>query len=291
MRVIVFGNNRTAVQVAVFCRMHDELDLVAVIPEGWDLMPRKTPHGSVDDNFDDFCDNVALDVLRGSVNGHADVIRAMRPDIMFGCRSHALVSPEILAIPPLGVTNIHYGMLPRYGGCSTIQHAILAGEDHIGVTLHFMSEQYDTGPIIAQRRVSMAGKARHIRLRAEGERDLYYFTDQKTAHDLYVDATKVGVDMFKANLGDVLAGWKGYPQEGARTYFKADAINFERDRHMDIRGRTRTEINRHYRAFHFPAKQVPEYTLDGKPLTLDIVPYAGTLPRPVGRDARQTAAV
>jgi phosphoribosylglycinamide formyltransferase-1 len=56
------------------------------------------------------------------------------------------------------ILNIHPALLPRYGGKGMygqhVHEAVLAaGESETGVTIHLVNENYDQGPIIAQRRV------------------------------------------------------------------------------------------------------------------------------------------
>lgn len=46
-----------------------------------------------------------------------------------------------------GVLSVHPGYLPKYRGCSAVEHAILNG-DTIFNTAFFMSEEYDAGPIL-----------------------------------------------------------------------------------------------------------------------------------------------
>jgi len=58
------------------------------------------------------------------------------------------------------IMNIHPALLPRYGGKGMygdrVHQAVLAaGESESGCTVHFVTDQYDTGPIILQRRVSV----------------------------------------------------------------------------------------------------------------------------------------
>ncbi|GKT30491.1 hypothetical protein ADUPG1_005517 [Aduncisulcus paluster] len=48
----------------------------------------------------------------------------------------------------MGVVNIHGGKLPEYRGASTLQWAIINGEDSTAATLHFVDEGVDTGPVI-----------------------------------------------------------------------------------------------------------------------------------------------
>ena len=60
-----------------------------------------------------------------------------------------LLPPAVLTATRLGCVNIHASLLPRWRGASPIQQAILAGDEHSGVTLMKMDAGLDTGAIIA----------------------------------------------------------------------------------------------------------------------------------------------
>ena len=51
-----------------------------------------------------------------------------------------------------GAVNIHASLLPRWRGASPVAAAILAGDNHTGVTLMQMDAGLDTGPLLASRR-------------------------------------------------------------------------------------------------------------------------------------------
>jgi len=44
--------------------------------------------------------------------------------------------------------NLHFGLLPRYGGCYPITWSVLNGEKQAGSTLHYMEENFDEGDIL-----------------------------------------------------------------------------------------------------------------------------------------------
>lgn len=54
---------------------------------------------------------------------------------------------EVLQSTPLGVINVHPGVLPKYRGASCVEWAIY-NDERVGNTAHFMTEGYDEGPII-----------------------------------------------------------------------------------------------------------------------------------------------
>jgi phosphoribosylglycinamide formyltransferase-1 len=64
-----------------------------------------------------------------------------------------MVTPEILDAYPDRVVNLHPALLPSFKGAHAIKDAFEAGVKVTGVTVHFANEDYDKGPIIAQRPV------------------------------------------------------------------------------------------------------------------------------------------
>jgi methionyl-tRNA formyltransferase len=62
-----------------------------------------------------------------------------------------ILTPDILALPPRGCTNVHASLLPRYRGAAPIARAIMAGETGTGVTTMRMERGLDTGDILLER--------------------------------------------------------------------------------------------------------------------------------------------
>ena len=67
-----------------------------------------------------------------------------------------LIRRPILEIPRLGVLNCHMGILPQYRGMDVAEWAIAEENlSNIGVTLHFMDEGIDTGPILLKKKLKI----------------------------------------------------------------------------------------------------------------------------------------
>lgn len=64
-----------------------------------------------------------------------------------------LVSAAFLAHWPNAVVNTHPSLLPAFKGAHAIADALAYGAKITGVTVHFVDEQLDHGPIIAQQAV------------------------------------------------------------------------------------------------------------------------------------------
>jgi phosphoribosylglycinamide formyltransferase-1 len=67
----------------------------------------------------------------------------------------ALLTPGFLARFPQRVINIHPALLPAFPGVRAIEQALDYGVKVFGVTVHFVDEGVDTGPVIAQRAVEL----------------------------------------------------------------------------------------------------------------------------------------
>lgn len=64
-----------------------------------------------------------------------------------------LVGPTLLQAFPDRIINLHPSLLPEFPGTCSIERALDAGVDKTGVTVHFVDEGMDTGPIILQEAV------------------------------------------------------------------------------------------------------------------------------------------
>jgi phosphoribosylglycinamide formyltransferase-1 len=68
-----------------------------------------------------------------------------------------LVSPGFLSAFEGRVINVHPALLPAFPGIRAIEQAVDYGVKVFGVTVHFVDEGVDTGPIIFQRAVEVPG--------------------------------------------------------------------------------------------------------------------------------------
>jgi phosphoribosylglycinamide formyltransferase 1 len=66
-----------------------------------------------------------------------------------------LLSPRFLARFPRAVINVHPSLLPAFPGLRAIEQALAYGVKVFGVTVHFVDEGVDSGPVILQRAVEL----------------------------------------------------------------------------------------------------------------------------------------
>jgi methionyl-tRNA formyltransferase len=60
-----------------------------------------------------------------------------------------ILTDAILAIPRLGMINVHASLLPRWRGAAPIHRAIMAGDSETGITIMRVVRELDAGPMLA----------------------------------------------------------------------------------------------------------------------------------------------
>jgi phosphoribosylglycinamide formyltransferase 1 len=86
----------------------------------------------------------------------AEIIRALRAanvDLVCLAGYMRLLSPAFVQAFPQRIINIHPSLLPAFPGLEAQKQALEYGAKITGCTVHFVDEDLDHGPIIAQRAV------------------------------------------------------------------------------------------------------------------------------------------
>lgn len=89
-------------------------------------------------------------------------------DLGISAAGSHIFTPAEIARARLGIVNLHLAPLPEFRGRFSATHAILSGARLYGVTLHYVDEGIDTGPIIAEQRfpIHPSDTAADLRARA-----------------------------------------------------------------------------------------------------------------------------
>jgi phosphoribosylglycinamide formyltransferase-1 len=66
-----------------------------------------------------------------------------------------LLSGDFLRRFPGAVINVHPALLPAFPGLAAVEQALAYGVSVFGVTVHFVDEGVDTGPVILQRAIEL----------------------------------------------------------------------------------------------------------------------------------------
>ena len=96
-----------------------------------------------------------------------------------------ILSPSVIKAFKNKILNIHPAILPSFKGVNSINRAFNRGCKLIGVTVHFVTEDVDAGPIILQDCI----KVTKTMTLAQAEKLIH-----KLEHELYPKAVKLFVD-------------------------------------------------------------------------------------------------
>lgn len=83
-----------------------------------------------------------------------EILKEIKPDYIIGIHFPYMIKKDFLAIPKYGFINLHPAFLPFNRGWHTPTWAIL-DKNPIGATIHFMSEELDSGDIIFQKQLEV----------------------------------------------------------------------------------------------------------------------------------------
>ena len=131
-----------------------------LITEGFNLAAVVPPHIS-EPSYDfmvQFAKSKGQNILRyeTSINepDFINKIKILNADIAVVCSYNKKFKPELINSVKSGFVNVHPSLLPDYRGANPYSHVIINNEKETGVTLHFMDEDFDTGNIIWQKKIT-----------------------------------------------------------------------------------------------------------------------------------------
>ena len=112
----------------------------------------------------------------------AEWIEARGADLVVLAGYMQLLSATFVARFRDRIVNVHPALLPDFPGLDAIGQALDAGVETTGVSVHFVDEGVDTGPVLAQREVAIPAD----RDRAALEESLH-----AVEHELYPEAIRM----------------------------------------------------------------------------------------------------
>lgn len=84
-----------------------------------------------------------------------DTLRGLGLEVMVVVAYGKIIPQTIIDIPPLGIVNVHFSLLPAYRGAAPVEWAVANGETRTGVTTMRIDAGLDTGDILLQREVEI----------------------------------------------------------------------------------------------------------------------------------------
>jgi methionyl-tRNA formyltransferase len=129
-----------------------------------------------------------------------DRFRELAPDLAVVVAFGQIFPRALLEQPALGCLNLHASLLPRWRGAAPIAAAIEAGDVETGVSIQWMREGVDTGPVLAERRLAIG--------------------PEETAGELSGRLARAGAELLVATLAAIERGETGAreQEDGAASY-------------------------------------------------------------------------
>jgi phosphoribosylglycinamide formyltransferase 1 len=125
---------------------------------------------------EDHADRESRDVAIG------DWVESRKADLIVLAGYMQLLSEGFVGRFHNRIVNIHPALLPAFPGLDAIGQALEAGVEVTGVTVHFVDEGVDTGPVIVQREVPVPADRDRGRLEA---------AIHAVEHELYPEAVRM----------------------------------------------------------------------------------------------------
>lgn len=133
-------------------------------------------------------------LLPGRAIGLEKQLSGYAPDLMVVLGFNWRIPAEVLALPRLGILNIHPSILPRYRGPSPVPWAIRNGDQHFGLTVHRMNDDMDSGPVMSRS-------------------DLIPIPDRPTHEEIWNRIASALPNVLTESIRLAIAGANGEPQE------------------------------------------------------------------------------
>ncbi len=248
MKTLFFGTPETAVPFLRALAAKTEVLAVVSQPDkpsgrGLDTAPTPVKAAALE---------LGLKVLQPAKPADIEAeLKALGADLALVVAYGRILKSGVLSSTKLGFLNAHFSLLPKYRGAAPVQWSLVKGETKTGVSLFWLDEGMDTGPVQSMTETAIG--------------------PDEDAPGLLARLTALGVTQFEATLADLTAGKVvRRPQGGASSL--APLIKRE-DAVIDL-GRDAAELHNLIRGF----RSWPRATLPLKNGTLLVLKSA--LPGP-----------
>ena len=192
MKVAFAGSPASAVPVLQYLAQHQELVAVLTKPDapvGRKKIVTPNPVAVA-------AESLGLPLIKTNRPTIREVaeLKSLGAEVVIVVAFGALIPEEVLTYGPKFI-NIHFSLLPELRGAAPVQTAILGGLPETGITVFELDKGMDTGPILIQKRLKLAGT--------------------ETTLSLLDDLTQLSL----VALGEIFAEWpQAIPQRGNPTH-------------------------------------------------------------------------
>ena len=95
--------------------------------------------------------------IEGSINSKKNLktIHSYKPDLLVSILGNQIFKKPLLELAPKGCINLHTALLPKYRGLMPTFWVMKNNEKYTGVSVFFVDEGIDSGPIIVQEKLEI----------------------------------------------------------------------------------------------------------------------------------------
>jgi phosphoribosylglycinamide formyltransferase 1 len=153
--VVLISGNGSNLQALIDAQIAGDLngEIVAVLSNKADAfgLQRAAKHNidALTIDHKQFSDRQAFDLAM------LETINQYQPDLLILAGFMRILSKDFVNCYAGKLLNIHPSLLPKYPGLKTHQKALEHGDDIHGSSVHFVTEELDGGPVIAQAKMPL----------------------------------------------------------------------------------------------------------------------------------------
>lgn len=111
--------------------------------------------------------NIPLIKTKGSINSkeNLNLISSYEPDLIISILGNQIFKKTLINLAPKGCINLHTALLPKYRGLMPSFWVLKNNEKYTGVSVFYVDEGIDSGPIIVQEKVKIGNRTQEQLIR------------------------------------------------------------------------------------------------------------------------------
>jgi methionyl-tRNA formyltransferase len=143
------------------------------------------------------------------------LLETLKPDVIIVVAFGKILKEKVIALPKMGIYNVHASLLPKYRGAAPIQRSIEEGEKKTGVAIMKIAPELDAGDVAMMGEVIIEPNDNlevvHDKLQEEGIRLLIEFLSELNTGDVVFKGQKHEEATYAAKIEkeELPVDWKG----------------------------------------------------------------------------------
>jgi methionyl-tRNA formyltransferase len=105
--------------------------------------------------------NIPLIKIEGGINSKENraILKEYQPDLLISIGGNQIFKRPLLDLATFGCVNLHTALLPKYRGLMPSFWVLKNNEKYTGVSVFFVDEGIDSGPILVQKKVEIGHRS------------------------------------------------------------------------------------------------------------------------------------